>query len=326
MRPLQQGNPATHVTNLLLHPRNLAFYHLPLEAAPLASCVWRSFSPASSSPSNQMKHEGAAGLFKGIGPQIGSQLLATGLLFGIQDCFRNSLARSTGASRDDLRVIATAGFAAGATLAVVTCPMELLKVDLQACTGPAAASSGASLAACRVAAGGAGGGAVLAAGPSGHAVSSMVRSIGTANRIISQYGAGALYTGVGLTSMRCAVGNFAYFGLYEFLQRTDASERTVAKNGVYGALAGTAYWLACYPLDLMKSKEQCKLIESSSHGGGIKPVPWRYIASRTVEKSMGKKVMDMYKGIGVTLLRGVPVSAVGWMVFGFCQETFGLRS
>ena len=70
----------------------------------------------------------------------------------------------------------------------------------------------------------------------------MVRSIGTANRIISQYGAGALYTGVGLTSMRCAVGNFAYFGLYEFLQRTDASERTVAKNGVYGALAGTAYF------------------------------------------------------------------------------------
>jgi len=273
-----------------------------------------------------MKHEGASGLFKGIGPQIGSQLLATGLLFGIQDCFRTSLARSTGAGRDDLRVIATAGFAAGATLAVVTCPMELLKVDLQACTGPAAASSGASLAACRVAAGGAGGGAVLAAGPSGHAVSSMVRSMGTANRIISQHGAGALYTGVGLTSMRCAVGNFAYFGLYEFLQRTDASERTVAKNGVYGALAGTAYWLACYPLDLMKSKEQCKLIESSSNGGGIKPVPWRYIASRTVEKSMGKKVMDMYKGIGVTLLRGVPVSAVGWMVFGFCQETFGLRS
>lgn len=269
-----------------------------------------------------MKHEGASGLFKGIGPQIGSQLLATGLLFGIQDCFRTSLARSTGASRDDLRVIATAGFAAGATLAVVTCPMELLKVDLQACTGPAAVSSGASLAACRA---GGGSAAVLASGPSGHAVSSMVRSIGTANRIISQYGAGALYTGVGLTSMRCAVGNFAYFGLYEFLQRTDASERTMAKNGVYGALAGTAYWLACYPLDLLKSKEQCKLIENSA-SGGIKPVPWRYMASRAVEKSIGVKVREMYKGIGVTLLRGVPVSAVGWMVFGLCQDTFGIRA
>lgn len=261
----------------------------------------------------QMKHEGASALFKGIVPQIGSQLVATGMLFGIQDIFRTSLAASTGASRDDLRVIATAGFAAGGTLAVVTCPMELIKVNQQACKAEA-------LCATKAAAARPGRAAIPA-------LASVCRSLGTVQRIVAQHGVAALYTGVSMTSLRCAVGNFAYFGAFEAFHRSDSSppkERSAVKNGIYGAISGMAYWLVCYPLDLVKSKQQAALNPAIRLPGEVvHPLPWRYIAQREVARTIGCRVRGLYKGIGVTLVRGVPVSAVGWMVYGLCQQTLG---
>eukprot|EP00285_Hemiselmis_virescens_P015371 CAMPEP_0173390334 /NCGR_PEP_ID=MMETSP1356-20130122/14514_1 /TAXON_ID=77927 ORGANISM="Hemiselmis virescens, Strain PCC157" /NCGR_SAMPLE_ID=MMETSP1356 /ASSEMBLY_ACC=CAM_ASM_000847 /LENGTH=290 /DNA_ID=CAMNT_0014347689 /DNA_START=211 /DNA_END=1079 /DNA_ORIENTATION=- len=216
-----------------------------------------------------MKHEGPNALFKGLGPQLGSQFLATALLFGIQDKFLSCFSGLTGGSRNDLNLISSAGFCAGGVLAVITCPMELIKVGIQ---------SAADIPVTRVRPSA----AAVAAKPS-----SLELAVAVVRKVRAEHGLRGLYTGVGLTSLRCAVGNAAFFSTFELCSRLDKSQnpgvkRSHSKCALFGAIAGTSYWLVCYPIDLLKSQIQNKVVQDAEtlklSKASAQPMPWNVVA------------------------------------------------
>ena len=56
----------------------------------------------------------------------------------------------------------------------------------------------------------------------------------------------------------CRMSNYAYFGTYEWMRRYlsgDSSQKlTLGPSMVAGGSAGVAYWLSCYPMDVIKNR------------------------------------------------------------------------
>ena len=61
----------------------------------------------------------------------------------------------------------------------------------------------------------------------------------------------SLYSGYTATVTRCSVGNAAFFGVYALTRQSDS-----IGAGLGGALAGTAFWIAAMPFDVVKSRMQ----------------------------------------------------------------------
>jgi solute carrier family 25 (mitochondrial carnitine/acylcarnitine transporter), member 20/29 len=61
-----------------------------------------------------------------------------------------------------------------------------------------------------------------------------------------------------LPTALCRMSNYSYFGTYEFMRRYlsgDTSNKlSLGPSVLAGATAGVAYWLSCYPLDVMKNR------------------------------------------------------------------------
>lgn len=89
-------------------------------------------------------------------------------------------------------------------------------------------------------------------------------------KIYGQFGMKGVFKGQIPTIYREIVGYGAYFGTYEFLvqQRmrflgtTNRDVITGQWSMLFGAISGFAFWLACYPLDVVKSKVQVDSMDS----------------------------------------------------------------
>jgi len=67
---------------------------------------------------------------------------------------------------------------------------------------------------------------------------------------------------------------------------------------VSGSIGGIAFWLACYPFDLIKTRTQ-----AAKQAGGLSAME----VFRTVYSTQG--VAGLYKGMGACMLRAVPANA-----------------
>ena len=71
------------------------------------------------------------------------------------------------------------------------------------------------------------------------------------NTSAARLGLASLYSGYTATVTRCSVGNAAFFGVYALTRQSDS-----IGAGLGGALAGTAFWIAAMPFDVVKSRMQ----------------------------------------------------------------------
>jgi solute carrier family 25 (mitochondrial carnitine/acylcarnitine transporter), member 20/29 len=88
----------------------------------------------------------------------------------------------------------------------------------------------------------------------------MKGSVDCAQKIYKQYGVRGVFKGFVPTFLREAIGTAFYFGTFEFVSRKFYSENQKPSDCptyailLAGALAGNVFWIATYPLDVVKSK------------------------------------------------------------------------
>ena len=117
-----------------------------------------------------------------------------------------------------------------------------------------------------------------------------------------------LYRGEAVTILREATAYGMWFLTFEYLMNQDAARNKIARKEVpaykvafYGGLAGEALWLASYPFDVVKSKQQ-----TDGFGKDMKYKTMRDCFAQTFRT---EGLRGFWKGIAPTLLRAMPVSA-----------------
>jgi hypothetical protein len=111
--------------------------------------------------------------------------------------------------------------------------------------------------------------------------------IDVARHVISaEAGVRGLFKGLTATLGREIPGNIAMFGVYELLKQQFAQRQGLASAAdlgkgsllMAGGCAGTSFWLACYPMDIIKSKLQV----GGDRTGGYACRCWRRAAQQDV--------------------------------------------
>lgn len=194
--------------------------------------------------------EGVAGLYKGMSsPLVGVSLINAVLFldYGLSQAVLRSPEDGDGPL--PMRKVFVSGMLAGAGVALVEGPFDLFKSKMQ----------------------------VQYAGDG----SVRYRNVfDVAARLWAARGFAGLYQGLGITLARNLVGNTAYFYFYELFKRALAQPASAPTQSaqpaahaarpamlpvlVAGGLAGTMYWLTCFPLDNLKSRMQTDAIQPAA--------------------------------------------------------------
>lgn len=236
------------------------------------------------------KH-GLGGLYRGVG----SPLVGNGLYNAVQFAvFARLKALATdGGKNVTLGRIAAASAMTGLAVALVEGPQDLFKSQVQA----------------QMAAG-------AAAPPAAGGAPARPRFTGTldcARTIIRERGPLGIYQGLGATLARNFVGVGAYFYVYEALRLRMAagapvdSLSTLAIIGA-GGCGGLAYWIACYPLDIVKSALQTDAI----HPAERKYAGWGDAAKKLWAEGGAKRFTA---GIAPCLMRSFPANAAAFVAY-----------
>lgn len=128
--------------------------------------------------------------------------------------------------------------------------------------------------------------------------------------ISRNHGLRGVFHGQVPTIAREIVGYGAYFGVYEFLVQSrlkslSTADRAALGSGwsmLFGALSGFCFWLACYPLDVVKSK-----IQVDSMDKGHARYNGMLDAFRQTWKTEGAK--GFTRGLGACMARAAPANA-----------------
>lgn len=72
-----------------------------------------------------------------------------------------------------------------------------------------------------------------------------------------------------------------------------------------GAYAATVAWAVGYPFDIIKTR-----IQAGTSNGGILQT-----AQDIVAESNGRMIAGLYRGFGLKLMRAIPSSAIGFLVY-----------
>ncbi|KAF7984816.1 hypothetical protein HWV62_11838 [Athelia sp. TMB] len=112
----------------------------------------------------------------------------------------------------------------------------------------------------------------------------------------------------------------AYAGFYtafEFTKRrfqaTHGTQLPVWALLSSGACGGIAYWLACYPLDVVKSRVQLRATPPSG-------TPVQYIAHELREIVREGGARGLFRGLSPSLIRSIPAAASTFAAFELTRE------
>ncbi|KAI6044581.1 mitochondrial carrier [Pisolithus marmoratus] len=81
-----------------------------------------------------------------------------------------------------------------------------------------------------------------------------------------------------------------------------------------GATGGVAYWLCCYPIDVIKSRIQLRPTPPTSR-------PWRYINAELRSIVADSGVSGLFRGLSPSLLRSIPAAASTFAAFELTRDT-----
>lgn len=229
-------------------------------------------------------------LWRGVGPLLGAVPLNNALLFyGYGSGVRIAEA---GKKRDEasLMPIFVGGCAGGAAQSFLQSPVELIKVRLQLSQPDATLRTGDI--------------AARLLQPTSYAGFSIPP---------------LMSRGLAATLLRDVVPHGVWFATYEWakrvLGRRAASHHVLAKSEgpalprlsvseqlAAGAIAATVAWVVGYPPDVIKTRVQME--------GGVETIG-QAVHSLYAESGLS----GFYRGLGLKLLRAIPMSAVGFLVY-----------
>ncbi|TFK20837.1 mitochondrial carrier [Coprinopsis marcescibilis] len=184
-----------------------------------------------------------------------------------------------------LKEIAAAGALAGAANSILASPVEMFKVRMQGQYGSASDKRLRAV------------------------FSEMWREYGIRRGILRGYW---------VTVAREIPAYAAFYSAFEFSKRNFQKQYGEESIPVWALLAsgstgGIAYWLACYPLDVVKSRIQLPATPPTG-------TPVQYIAHeiRTILAESG--VRGLFQGLSPSLLRSIPAAASTFAAFELTRE------
>ena len=138
--------------------------------------------------------------------------------------------------------------------------------------------------------------------------------------ILKTEGPRGLTRGLSMTLAREVPGNFVMLGAYAYLKQRAAAAAGLASVDdlgsaslmMAGGAAGTAFWLAVFPADVIKSRWQVA-------GPGVYP-SLAACAAATVKEG-GLK--GLYRGFGPCLVRAFPANAACFAAYEFATRAMG---
>ena len=184
-----------------------------------------------------LQHEGARGFFRGMIPPLFTVSFVKAVSFHTFETTKASLTErrvAAGGQGDALADVAASGFVAGTTIAVVSGPLELVKIQMQL------------------------GALMRRLDPAAPVFNG---SVACARYIVKRHGIAGLYKGFSCHFLRDSFGTALYFWLYEGVHRvaSPTGRRADASPWVHfmaGGAAGVGCWLVVFPVDLVKSRLQ----------------------------------------------------------------------
>jgi len=226
-----------------------------------------------------MRKEGFLGLYKGMASPLIGIAGVNSLLFAAY-----SVSKRVVSPYPDLSIpqIAAAGSLAGAANAVLASPVEMFKVRMQAQYGLPGDKR------------------------LRHVVADMWNHWGFRKGIMR---------GFWVTVAREIPGYAGFYSGYEFAKRRFAKsygpELPFWALLASGSCGGICYWLACYPLDVVKSR-----VQQADHP----PKGLDYITQemRTVLKESGYR--GLFRGLTPSLIRSIPAAGATFAAFEVTRE------
>ncbi|KAF9402402.1 hypothetical protein BGZ94_004943 [Podila epigama] len=230
-----------------------------------------------------IQNEGFLGLYKGMASPLVGVAAVNALLFAAYSNLKKIQEPYPGA-RLTLNQIALAGAGAGIVNAVLASPVELLKIKMQAQYGA--------------------GSTVRYSGP-----------IDCARQLIKEHGIRhGLMRGYWITVLREIPGYAGFYAGFEGMKRfltPQGADPAEYQHGLLGLMAsgasgGVAYWFACYPLDMLKSKIQN---QANPPKGAF------YILESAKEVYKEGGIKPFFRGFSPTIIRAVPAAAATFTTY-----------
>ncbi|ORX38983.1 mitochondrial carrier domain-containing protein [Kockovaella imperatae] len=238
-----------------------------------------------------VKSEGPLALYKGmLSPLIGIAAVNS-LLFTAYGASRRLVSPYPDLS---IKQVAVAGGMAGAANAILASPVEMFKIRMQGQYGGAGDKK------------------------LGAVISSMWREWGLRDGILRGYW---------VTVVREIPAYMGFYAGYETTKRAFAGRYGSEPLPIWtlltsGATGGVCYWLACYPLDVVKSRVQLAS-HPPSRGGWFEG---GYIGRelRAIIREGG--VRSLFRGLSPSLLRAAPAAAATFVGFELTRDFITKRN
>ncbi|TPX36602.1 hypothetical protein SmJEL517_g01175 [Synchytrium microbalum] len=235
--------------------------------------------------------EGLIGFFRGCGPPLVTVAAVKSISFSIYTSTKARLSATTQWNTDTsvsalVAISTAAGTTAGVGVSVLSCPLELVKIQRQLERLVLASSAATTR-------------------------SKTKSSFRVASDIIRAKGVVGLYRGISLHLLRDSVGTGIYFSSYESAKRllTPSDKKPGPLTHLLsGAASGITSWLVIFPVDMVKTRVQKQILLETT-GSESKVVD----IVKTIFAREGLR--GFYNGFTATLFRAVPIHSINWIVY-----------
>ncbi|KAI9486686.1 MAG: mitochondrial carrier domain-containing protein [Benjaminiella poitrasii] len=243
--------------------------------------------------------EGARGFFRGMIPPLITVSIIKSVSFSVyENTKHNLLGDSQGFTKDTtlsevMKVSFLSGGVSGAFIALLSCPLELVKIQRQLEQVMLKSSSSNSQ---------------QIAGVTNELNASSWHAV---KQIVSKKGVFGLWLGLTCHSARDALGTSIYFAGYETMKRILST--TVGEGGgpfthfMSGGFCGILSWLFVFPVDAIKTNLQKDIMMTKPRYHGF------IDCAISLVKMNGFK--GLYRGLNVTLIRAFPIHSLNFLVY-----------
>ncbi|KAJ2262471.1 hypothetical protein GGI01_001508 [Coemansia sp. RSA 376] len=252
--------------------------------------------------------EGVRGLYRGLLPPLLTASAAKSLSFSVFEETKHWLRRHDpfatqqaplGLANFQRKTVGSVALSAGlsgsisgAVIAILCCPLELIKVQMQL----------ARLL-----------NRDLTSSDTATAASKPVGAL-----IVRRRGPSGMYYGIGLHIVRDSSGTAIYFASYETvketLRRLTGSDTTgPLTHMLAGGTCGVVSWLLIFPVDLIKSTMQSQVLKPK----GAKTFASSLQCLRDIHSRLG--LAGLYRGISVSLIRAFPIHGLNFVVYEWAR-------